>query len=42
MLNRGILLTPFHNITLISPETTAAQVQRHTEVFEEAVRALIG
>lgn len=42
MLNRGILLTPFHNMTLISPETTAAQVQRHTEVFEKAVRALIG
>lgn len=42
MLNRGILLTPFHNMALISPETTAAQVQRHTEVFEEAVRALIG
>jgi len=42
MLNRGILLTPFHNMTLISPETTAAQVRRHTEVFEEAVRALIG
>lgn len=42
MLNRGILLTPFHNMTLISPETTAAQVRRHTEVFEEAVGALIG
>lgn len=42
MLNRGILLTPFHNMALISPETTAAQVRRHTEVFEEAVRALIG
>ncbi|MGK0619989.1 aspartate aminotransferase family protein [Meiothermus cerbereus] len=41
MLNRGILLTPFHNMALISPETTATQVRRHTEVFEEAVRALI-
>jgi len=41
MLNRGILLTPFHNMALISPETTPAQVRRHTEVFEEAVRALI-
>ncbi|GIW36034.1 MAG: aminotransferase [Meiothermus sp.] len=42
MLNRGILLTPFHNMTLISPETTPEQVRRHTEVFEEAVRALLG
>lgn len=42
MLNRGILLTPFHNMTLISPETTPEQVQRHTEVFEEAVQALLG
>ncbi|GIW34096.1 aspartate aminotransferase family protein [Meiothermus sp.] len=42
MLNRGILLTPFHNMTLISPETTPEQVRRHTEVFEEAVQALLG
>jgi len=28
MLNRGILLTPFHNMALISPETTPAQVRR--------------
>ncbi|MCS7067708.1 MAG: aspartate aminotransferase family protein [Meiothermus sp.] len=41
MLNRGILLTPFHNMTLISPETTPEQVRRHTEVFEEAVQALL-
>ncbi len=42
MLNRGILLTPFHNMALISPETTPAQVRRHTEVFEEAVKTLLG
>ncbi|GIW29984.1 MAG: hypothetical protein KatS3mg071_0158 [Meiothermus sp.] len=42
MLHRGILLTPFHHMTLISLETTAAQVRRHTEMFEEAVGALIG
>ena len=35
-LNRGILLTPFHNMALISPATTAADVDRHTAVFAEA------
>ncbi|HUO35155.1 MAG TPA: aspartate aminotransferase family protein, partial [Candidatus Acidoferrum sp.] len=35
-LNRGILLTPFHNMALMSPATTAADVDRHTEVFSEA------
>jgi len=41
-MNRGILLTPFHNMALMSPSTTAADVDRHTEVFEEAVAALFG
>jgi glutamate-1-semialdehyde 2,1-aminomutase len=36
-LNRGILLTPFHNMALMSPATTDADVDRHTEVFREAV-----
>ena len=39
-LNRGILLTPFHNMALMSPATTAVDVDRHTEVFAEAVREL--
>jgi glutamate-1-semialdehyde 2,1-aminomutase len=39
-LNRGILLTPFHNMALISPATTDADVDRHTEVFREAVLEL--
>jgi glutamate-1-semialdehyde 2,1-aminomutase len=39
-LNRGILLTPFHNMALMSPATSAADVDRHTEVFAEAVREL--
>ncbi|HEU4740361.1 MAG TPA: aspartate aminotransferase family protein [Meiothermus sp.] len=42
MMNRGILLTPFHNMALMSPATTVEQVDRHTEVFEEAVRAITG
>jgi len=39
-LNRGILLTPFHNMALMSPATTAAEVDRHTEVFDQALAAL--
>ena len=39
-LNRGILLTPFHNMALMSPATTAAEVDRHTEVFREGAERL--
>ena len=42
MLNRGILMTPFHNMSLMSPATTAADVDRHTEVFGMAADELIG
>jgi glutamate-1-semialdehyde 2,1-aminomutase len=41
-LNRGILLTPFHNMALMSPATTAEDVDRHTAVFREAVGELAG
>jgi glutamate-1-semialdehyde 2,1-aminomutase len=41
-LNRGILMTPFHNMALISPYTSAADIDRHTDVFREAVTSLIG
>ncbi|MGZ4609141.1 MAG: aspartate aminotransferase family protein [Actinomycetes bacterium] len=41
-LNRGILLTPFHNMALMSPATTEADVDRHTAVFGEALDALTG
>jgi glutamate-1-semialdehyde 2,1-aminomutase len=39
-LNRGVLLTPFHNMALFSPHHTGADVDRHTQVFGEAVEAL--
>lgn len=39
-LNRGILLTPFHNMALIAPDTTETDVDLHTQVFEDAVSAL--
>lgn len=41
-LNRGVLLTPFHNMALFSPHHTEADVDRHTDVFGEAVAALVG
>jgi glutamate-1-semialdehyde 2,1-aminomutase len=42
LLNRGVLITPFHNMALMSPATTEADVDRHTEVFAGAVAALAG
>ena len=41
VMNRGVLLTPFHNMALMSPATTAADVDRHTAVFDEVVAALV-
>ena len=40
-INRGVLLTPFHNMALMSPATTAADVDAHTEVFHAALAALV-
>jgi len=40
-LNRGILMTPFHNMALIAPGVTEADVDRHTAVFRESVGALL-
>ena len=39
-LNRGILITPFHNMALMCPDTTSADVERHTVAFREAVASL--
>jgi glutamate-1-semialdehyde 2,1-aminomutase len=41
-LNRGILMTPFHNMTLLSPDISQADVDYHTRVFREAVESLFG
>jgi glutamate-1-semialdehyde 2,1-aminomutase len=35
LLNRGILMTPFHNMALMSPATTEADVDAHTSAFDE-------
>ncbi len=39
-MNRRVLMTPFHNMALMSPATVEADVDRHTEVFDRAVEAL--
>lgn len=39
-LNRGILLTPFHNMALMSPATTPADVDQHGRVFRQALNEL--
>ena len=39
-LNRGILMTPFHNMALMSPATTEEDVDAHTAVFESAAEEL--
>ena len=41
-MNRGILLTPFHNMALMSPQTDTDDVDQHTRVFREAVKELVG
>ena len=40
-LNRGILLTPFHNMALMSPATTEGDVDAHTAVFDEMAAELV-
>ena len=41
-LNRGLLLTPFHNMALFSPATTEADVDQHTAAFAECAGELFG
>jgi glutamate-1-semialdehyde 2,1-aminomutase len=41
-LNRGILMTPFHNMALIAADVTEADVDAHSQVFREAVLSLFG
>jgi glutamate-1-semialdehyde 2,1-aminomutase len=40
-LNRGVLLTPFHNMALMCPATTTVDVDLHTRIFAEAVGELV-
>lgn len=42
LANRGVLITPFHNMALCCPDTTVADVDLHGEHFEAALAALVG
>jgi len=42
LANSGILLTPFHNMALMCPTTSEADVDLHTHVFAAAVADLLG
>jgi glutamate-1-semialdehyde 2,1-aminomutase len=41
LVNRGVLLTPFHNMALMCPATTAADVDLGVELFAAATAALV-
>lgn len=40
--HQGVLLTPFHNMALMSPAASASDVDRHTQAFRRAVNELVG
>ncbi len=40
-INRGILLTPFHNMALMSPVTTTEDIDQHSKVFRDGLRELV-
>ncbi len=42
LLNDGFLLTPFHNMALMSPATTAEDVDAHTAAFRKVCADLVG
>lgn len=41
MLNEGFLITPFHNMALLCPESTEADVDAHTATFRKMVQELL-
>lgn len=40
MCNRGVLMTPFHNMALMCPATTVEDVDKHQQLFESAIQEL--
>jgi glutamate-1-semialdehyde 2,1-aminomutase len=41
LINRGILITPFHNMTLCCPDTSEADVDRLIAILDEALTELL-
>jgi len=42
MVNRGVLMTPFHNMALMCPATSEADADAHTAIFAAAADDLLG
>jgi glutamate-1-semialdehyde 2,1-aminomutase len=42
LINRGVLIAPFHNMTLVCPATTQAQVDRLADVLDDCLNTLTG
>jgi glutamate-1-semialdehyde 2,1-aminomutase len=42
MINRGVLMTPFHNMALMCPATTQADADAHAAIFAAAADDLLG
>ena len=42
MVNRGVLITPFHNMALMCPDTRQEDVDLHTRLFGAALAELVG
>jgi len=41
-LNRGVLLTPFHNMALMCPSHTTDDVDLHTQIFTDSLQSICG
>ena len=42
LANRGVLITPFHNMALCCPASTEADIDLHGQLFDEACANLLG
>jgi glutamate-1-semialdehyde 2,1-aminomutase len=42
MANRGVLITPFHNMALMCPDTSRRDVERHSELFASLCTEIVG
>ena len=41
LLNEGIIITPFHNMALMCPQTTKKDVDKHTEAFGRIIKRIL-
>jgi glutamate-1-semialdehyde 2,1-aminomutase len=41
LLNRGVMITPFHNMMLVCPQTTASDVEKLLSALDEVVSAIV-